>query len=52
MSVQLFQLIRFAGEAEMQMNPVERVQYYSETPTENYDGKKHFFLKISRLSKV
>ena len=39
-SVLLFQLIRFAGDTEMQMNPVERVQFYAQTSTENYDGKK------------
>ncbi|XP_072031469.1 ATP-binding cassette sub-family C member 9-like [Amphiura filiformis] len=39
-SNRLFNLVRFAADTEMQMNPVERVQYYADVPTENYEGKK------------
>ncbi|XP_072031466.1 ATP-binding cassette sub-family C member 9-like isoform X2 [Amphiura filiformis] len=39
-SNRLFNLVRFAADTEMQMNPVERVQYYAEVPTEHYGGKE------------
>ncbi|XP_072031468.1 ATP-binding cassette sub-family C member 9-like [Amphiura filiformis] len=39
-SIQLFNLVRSAADTEMQMNPVERVQYYAGVPTEHYGGKE------------
>ncbi|XP_072036852.1 ATP-binding cassette sub-family C member 9-like [Amphiura filiformis] len=39
-ALQLYNLIRFGADTEMQMNPVERVIHYSQIPTENYEGNE------------
>ncbi|XP_072031474.1 ATP-binding cassette sub-family C member 9-like [Amphiura filiformis] len=48
LSSKLFNLVRDAADTEMQMNAVERVQYYAEVPTENYGGKEPPFNWPSR----
>ena len=35
----LNKLLRFTADTEMQMNPVERVQYYTQLPNESFDGR-------------
>ena len=38
-AVQLYNMIRFTADVEMQMNPVERIIEYTNVPSENYEGK-------------
>ena len=42
----LNKLLRFTADSEMQMNPVERVQYYTQLLNENNEGK---YIKVLHI---